>query len=292
MIRSMTGYGRGEAPLEDRKIIAEIRSVNHRFCDISVKLPKRFLLFEAEIKKLVNSFLSRGKIDVTVQFEGNGEETFNLAVNLPLAKTLYELLDTLKKELALRDEISLSSLLSFKDIIAAARETPETSNDWEALKPCLEQALEALRGMQEIEGGEIAHDLRERLSSIKTVIEEIEQVFPRALAERQTALRERIQKLCEEIELDASRMTQEVAIIADKSDITEELIRAKSHLKQFDQWLESTEPVGRKLDFILQEINREINTIGSKASDARISLNVVLVKNELEKIREQVQNIL
>jgi uncharacterized protein (TIGR00255 family) len=292
MAKSMTGYGRGESLLEGKKISIEIRSTNHRFCDVSLKLPKRFSPLETDIKKLISSRVTRGKVDLSMQFENSEEETYNFAVNLPLAKALHRLLETLQQELNLSGEINLSTLLLFRDIIAPEKEAPNTPGDWDGIKPSLEQALAALQQMQELEGTEITADMRSRLGSIRQWIEYIESIFPQALSEREQALRERISKWCEGVDLDAGRMAQEVAYIADKSDITEELTRAKSHLKQFDQWLETPEAVGRKLDFLLQEINREVNTIGSKASDAQISLQVVQIKNELEKIREQVQNIL
>jgi uncharacterized protein (TIGR00255 family) len=292
MAKSMTGYGRGESLLEGKKIAVEIRSTNHRFCDISLKLPKRFSPLEMEIKKLISSRAARGKIDMSMQFENSEEEIYNFAINLPLAKALHKLLETLQQELNLSGEINLSTLLLFKDIIALEKETPDTPNDWDVLKPSIDQALAGLQQMQELEGAEITDDMRARLVTIQQWIEDIESIFPQSLADREQALRDRISKWCAGVDLDAGRMAQEIAYIADKSDITEELTRAKSHLKQFDQWLDTPETVGRKLDFLLQEINREVNTIGSKASDAQISLHVVQIKNELEKVREQVQNIL
>ena len=292
MIKSMTGYGRGETLLDGRKVITEIRSTNHRFCDISLKLPRRFSPLEAEIKKYVSTRAARGKLDVSVQFDSNGEDTCNFTINLPLARTVHAMLETLKQEFKLAEEISLATILSFKDIIAPEKETPETQHDWDTLQRAVGQALDGLQQMQEAEGDAIANDMRARTSVIRQGIGAIENLFPTALAARQQALRERISKWCEGVELDEARMAQEIAYIADKSDITEELIRAQSHLKQFEQWLASSEAVGRKLDFLIQELNREVNTMGSKANDSQISQTVVLIKNELEKIREQVQNIL
>ena len=292
MAKSMTGYGRGESLLEGKKISIEIRSTNHRFCDVSLKLPRRFSPLEADIKKLISSRAARGKIDMNMQFENSEEETYNFTINLPLAKALHKLLETLQQELNLSGEINLSTLLLFRDIIAPEKETPDTPNDWDCLKPSIEQALTGLQQMQELEGAEITADMCARIGTIRQWIEHIESIFPQVLADREQALRDRISKWCAGVDLDAGRMAQEIAYIADKSDITEELTRAKSHIKQFDQWLDTPETVGRKLDFLLQEINREVNTIGSKASDAQISLHVVQIKNELEKIREQVQNII
>lgn len=292
MAKSMTGYGRGESLFEGKKIIVEIRSVNHRYCDVSLKLPARFAAMETEIKKFITSRTSRGKVDVNIQFENSEEAAYNFTVNLPLAKALYKLLENLRQELNLSGTIDLATLLSFRDIIAPAKEPRDTAGDFEALRPPLEQALATLQQMQEQEGAEITADMRARLETIRTAIEKIESTFPRSLAEREQALRERISTWCAGVEIDPGRMTQEIAYLVDRSDITEELIRVKSHIKQFDQWLDTPETVGRKLDFLLQEINREVNTIGSKANDADISRHVVEIKNELEKIREQAQNIL
>jgi uncharacterized protein (TIGR00255 family) len=292
MIKSMTGYGRGETELNGRKVLTEIRSTNHRFCDISLKLPRRFTPLESEIKKYVSTRAARGKLDVSIQFDSNGDDAGNFTINLPLARTVHAMLENLKQEFKLTEEISLATILSFKDIIAPEKETPETEHDWKTLRTAVEQALDALQQMQETEGSEIANDMRARMDTIRQGIRDIEALFPHALAARQQSLRERISKWCEGVELDEARMVQEIAYIADKSDITEELIRAQSHLKQLEQWLDSPEAVGRKLDFLIQELNREVNTIGSKASDSQISQAVVLIKNELEKIREQVQNIL
>ncbi len=292
MAKSMTGYGRGESSFEGKKIIVEMRSVNHRYCDVSLRVSPRFAAMEAEIKKFISNRTGRGKVDVNIQFENSEEAAYDLTINLPLAKALYNVLETLRQELNLPGAIDLATLLSFRDIIAPAKEVRAPAGDFEALRPPLEQALAGLQQMQEQEGAEITADMRARLKTVGAAIAEIEALFPRSLAEREQALRERISTWCAGVELDAGRMAQEIAYLVDRSDITEELIRVKSHIKQFDQWLDTTETVGRKLDFLLQEINREVNTIGSKASDADISRQVVEIKNELEKIREQAQNIL
>jgi uncharacterized protein (TIGR00255 family) len=278
--------------LEDKKIVTEIKSFNHRYRDISLKLPRRFSPLENQIKRVISEQIARGKIDVAVQVEAPDQDSFNFKINLPLAKDLYEILSALKKEMKISEKISLSTLLSFKDIIMVEKEEDEANRDWDALRSSLDLALQAIIQMQEMEGSEISKDLLERNTNIQRTIQEIESLFPESLMRRQQTLRDRVKNLCEGIELDESRMLQEIALIADKSDITEELVRAKSHLKQFAHWLASSEPVGRKLDFLLQELNREINTVGSKASDAEISLKIVFIKNELEKMREQVQNLI
>jgi uncharacterized protein (TIGR00255 family) len=294
MLKSMTGYGRGESVAGNEKVVAEVRSVNHRFLDVSVKTSKILLPLEQNIKKTVSSYVSRGKVDVFIQFEPIENSEKNICLKKSVTKHVYELLQQLKKDTAVSGDIDLSTLLYFKDIIFEEEQKDlDVSGYWLSIKPPLEQALLSVKNMQNTEGEEISKDINSRLKSISEVIDEIEKIFPESLDSRQTSLKERIKKICEGIEINEDRMLQEIAIIADRSDITEELIRAKSHIKQFIDLLQfPDEPIGRKLEFLLQEINREVNTIGSKACDSEISLKAVVIKNELEKIREQVQNVM
>ena len=293
MLRSMTGYGRGEAAFGEKTIATEIRSVNHRFLDSSVKISKAFPLVENETKKIIALHASRGKVDVSIQFNAQQNTEVNLQVDSARAKQVFKMLQQIKEDACVPGDINLLTLLSFRDVFF--RENDENIDQeslWTAVKPSLEQALSALQDMQAAEGGEIARDMLQRLKIIEDAAKEIEARAPASLAARQLALKERVKTLCNGLTLDDQRMLQEISILADKSDITEELVRAKSHIRQFMQWMDSQEPVGRKLDFLMQEINREINTIGAKASDAEISMKVVIMKNELEKIREQIQNIM
>ncbi len=294
MLKSMTGYGRGESTIGEKKVIAEVRSVNHRFLDISVKILRLLLPLEADIKKLVSSYTLRGKLDVNIHVESLTDGDLNVHINKSMTKHIYSLLQQTTKETGIPGEINLSSLLVFKDILFEEKqENVDMADYWNPIKSSLEQALQSIQQMQEAEGEEISDDIKQRLENIAGVADEINLRASESLAERQQALKERIETLCRDVEVDEARKMQEIAIIADRSDVTEELIRAKSHIKQFMQWLSSAgESVGRKLDFLIQEINREVNTIGSKASDAEISLKAVIIKNELEKIREQVQNIM
>ena len=293
MLRSMTGYGRAEATVGEKKVVAEVRSVNHRYLDVSVRISRGFSGLENDIKKLVASYASRGKAEVSIQVESTQNSDFNMHVNTASATHVYSLLQQIKKDVSIPGDINLSTLLCFKDsIIEEKQDDVDEQSYWDSFKPCLEQALQAMNQMQDAEGDEISRDILQRLKYIESLMGQIETKAPESLAARQQALKERVKTLCEGVEVDEVRMLQEIALLADRSDITEELVRAKSHVKQFMQWLDTQEPVGRKLDFLMQEINREVNTVGSKASDSEISVMVVAIKNELEKIREQVQNVM
>jgi uncharacterized protein (TIGR00255 family) len=293
MVRSMTGYGRAETQLADKQIVVEIRSVNHRFLDISVRMPRLFATLEKDIRKQISAAAQRGKIDVSVQCEASQVGEAPLSVDSAALGHVRALLRQVQELSGADGPLDLQTLLVFKDMLFRHTDEPADEKQvWAVLQPCLVQALDAMSRMQEAEGGEIARDIQGRLAHVAQLKDAIADRAPDALQARREALRQRIAALCEGIDLDESRMTQEIALMADKSDVTEELVRAGSHIGQFLNGLEACEPVGRKLDFLIQEINREINTIGSKASDAHIALQVVEAKNELEKIREQVQNIM
>ena len=294
MLRSMTGYGRGEFSALGKKVTAEIRSVNHRFLDVSVRMPRMLIQFENNIKKLVAACTFRGKVEVNIQVESELDAELDLSINMVATRQVCGLLEDIKNETAVGGSITLETLLLFKDFIITQNQGNTAIDEyWDTIKSGLETALSSAKQMQETEGLEISKDIEQRLKSISVVIDEIEARFPSCLAQRQEELRQRILKLCENVELDEARIVQETAVMADRSDITEEIIRAKSHIKQFLSWIGSQEDtIGRKLEFLLQEINREVNTIGSKASDSEISMQVVTMKNELEKMREQIQNVM
>jgi uncharacterized protein (TIGR00255 family) len=293
MLQSMTGYGRAEYTHGEIKAIVEVRSVNHRYLDMALRMSRSLYGLEKNIRGEVSACAVRGKIDVSVQIECAGERDLSLRLNTEQAARLAGLLRELGSATGCAHEPDMASLLIFKDLLFEQRETdsdPDTS--WNAIKPALIAAMQAMQAMQTAEGAETARDMRERLAAVQACIEKIETAAPNLLRQRQETLREKIKALCEGIIVDEGRITQEIALICDRSDITEELVRLKSHIKQFQQWLEAEGAIGRKLDFLMQEMNREINTIGSKISDSDIALQVVEVKNELEKIREQIQNIM
>jgi uncharacterized protein (TIGR00255 family) len=291
MLKSMTGFGRAEGETTLGKVVVESRSVNHRYCDINIKLPKRLSLFENRIKEIIRSQVSRGRIDVSFRLDTVGEEGVQLSVDLELAQQYYRVLQELKEKLQLKDDITLNLLAWAKDIITAKEESGDIEPYWEEILPILKQSFKNMDDMKRLEGESLSKDLQQRLEHIAQQLQMIKQQFPTHLKAALSRLHERLRSLLEGMEIDPSRFQQEVAFLGERTDITEEIVRAESHLAQFCSLLEGNEPVGRKMDFLLQEIHREVNTVSAKANDAEISQRVVEVKSELEKIREQVQNI-
>jgi uncharacterized protein (TIGR00255 family) len=287
----MTGFGRAEGDTMLGKVFVESRSVNHRYCDINIKLPKRLSPFENRMKEMIRSQVSRGRIDVSLRLDNSGEEKVQLSVDLDLAKQYYRVLHELKEKLQLKDEITLNLLAGAKDLITAKEEIGDIEPYWQEVLRILEQSLKNMDDMKRLEGESLANDLQQRLEYIAKQFQMIKQQFPSRLETTFTRLHDRLRALLEGTEVDPSRFQQEIAFLAERTDITEEIVRSESHLAQFRNLLEGNEPVGRKMDFLLQEIHREVNTVSSKANDAEISQRVVEIKSELEKIREQVQNI-
>jgi uncharacterized protein (TIGR00255 family) len=287
----MTGYGRSLTATEKGDIVVEVKSINHRFCDVSLKLPQRCFPLENDIKKLVLSRVARGRIDLSVQLDCKEAEGTRFELNMPLAQQYLMLLKDLRGMLQLPGEITLDHLLTQKEIIVAQTTNHYSACDWETLKGPLSSALDELVKMRETEGLQLKEDFLSRLNQIESRLERIRSLSGATFNEYQKSLREKIQALCKDMEIDETRLAQEVAYLVEKSDIEEELVRVMSHVLQFRQWLETEDAVGRKLEFLVQEIHREVNTISSKAGSAEISLKVVEIKNELERIREQVQNI-
>lgn len=291
MIRSMTGYGKAEDGTTDGKLAVEIRAVNHRYGEITVKLPRQFLPLEGEIKKRIAERCKRGKIDVFVQFEAPCGGNHPPAVNVPLAKAYYDAFVALNHQFGNYEPIPLSLIVSQKDVLA----TQELSSDLDQvatrLFATLAVAMDSLEQMRCREGESLADEISGRIAAIAALVERVAERAPLAVAANAERFRERIARLLGETSVDESRLAMEVALLADKMEVTEELVRLRSHFQQFATAMSLTEPVGRKLDFLLQEMNREVNTIGSKANDGEITTMVVTLKAELEKVREQVQNI-
>lgn len=287
----MTGFGRAEGRTALGKVLVESRSVNHRYCDINIKLPKALMPLEPRIKELIRSNVSRGRIDFVLKIEENGEKRPELTVDLKFAEQYLRILQTLKEQFHVKGEVTLELLASLPDIIVTKEEPVEIETHWEELRPILHQALRAMEEMKRSEGEVIARDLKERTNRIIQQLGEIKKIFPLRLELYQHRLRERLQHLLAGEEVDLLRFQQEVAFLAERMDITEEVVRIESHLGQFTKLFNEEESVGRKMDFLIQEIHREANTLSSKANDAEISQRVVEIKSELEKIREQVQNI-
>jgi uncharacterized protein (TIGR00255 family) len=291
MLKSMTGFGRAEGNTSLGKVVVESRSVNHRYCDINIKLPKRLSLFENRIKEIIRSQVSRGRIDITFRLDNLGEEKTQLSVDFDLAQQYYRVLQDLKEKLQLKDEVTLNLLAGAKDLITVKEESGDIEPYWQEILLILNQSFKDMDDMKRLEGESLTKDLQQRLKHIAQQLQMIKQQFPPRLKATLTRLHERLRSLLEGIEIDPSRFQQEIAFLTERADITEEIVRAESHLSQFSTLLEGNEPVGRKMDFLLQEIHREANTVSAKVNDAEISQRVVEIKSELEKVREQVQNI-
>jgi uncharacterized protein (TIGR00255 family) len=286
----MTGYGKGDAAYGAGRITVELRSVNHRYGEVSVKLPRVLMPFENEIKKRITERLNRGKIDVFIQVEG-GAAAGVPTVNLPLARGYFRAFTSLREALGLEDEVDLALVAAQRDVITVSAEAEAAPEEVpQELLQALEAGLAGIDEMRCFEGESLLADFKKRRDILAELIGRVTLRSPSVVSEYALRLKERIAALAVE-GLPEERVALEVALLADKCDITEELVRLASHLRQFDETLERSEPVGRKLDFLLQEINREVNTIGSKANDAEIAASVVELKGELEKIREQVQNV-
>lgn len=290
MIKSMTGFGKAEVESPAGRIIVEIKSVNHRYGEVSVRLPRVVTLLESDVKKKVAERLKRGKIEVFIQLEPGGQALVP-EVNAGLARGYRDAFLSLKDELGFADEVTLAMILAQKDVLAAPESGTDSDEFRNRLMDAVGEATARLEAMRLEEGKALKGDMVSRRARLAELLEEIAARAPVVVADYGVRLRERISQLMDGIAPDEQRLAQELAIMADRSDITEELVRFRSHLAQLDAFLNEAEPVGRKLDFLLQELNREVNTIGSKANDARIAMLVVELKAELEKIREQVQNI-
>jgi len=291
MIRSMTGYGKGDALSEQGSFTVEIRSVNHRYGEVTVRMPRAFLSQENEIKRLVSTVLKRGKIDVTVQWEeASGVESI-VQVNRELALGYCEAFRQLSGELGLPGEVPLELILAQKGVLRDSGNTIDETGLLPQLTQAVRSTLTAIDSMRMREGEALASDLLARRRQVAEWVDQIRGRTPLMVAEYQQKLSVRLEQLLGDVDLDPARLAQEVALLADRCDITEELVRLNSHFAQFDEALRMKEPVGRKLDFLMQEMNREVNTIGSKANDAAIATLVIQVKAEMEKMREQVQNV-
>lgn len=291
MLKSMTGYGRQESLTEGRKILVEIRSVNQRFTDYSIKLPKHLGFLEERVRNFVSERITRGKVDIYISVESYEEADKDIRLNSALAESYINALKQLRDEFDLRDDISVMGVAKFTDIFKAERRDEDQDKIWELVKGVMTDAMDELIAMREREGERIEKDLIERIEYMKTLAAEIDKRSPQTVAEYRERLYTKIKELLEDREPDESRILTEVAIFADKIAVNEETVRLGSHFEEFNNIINSGEPAGRKLDFLIQEINREVNTIGSKAQDIEIAKLVVTLKGEIEKLREQIQNI-
>jgi uncharacterized protein (TIGR00255 family) len=291
MIKSMTGYGRVVALLDGRNIAVEAKSVNHRFLEISLRTPSALFPLEMEYKKKIGERFKRGRIDVSIRLEGEGADTSKVNLNLEIAHNYFDVLNRLKDEFHFQEPITLKSLTGFRDIFSPPSETELSPDFLSQVEKNLQEALSMLANMRQDEGMALYSDMQMRLKVITEIMETIRLRAPQVVLEYQKRLADRIKELTAGLALDDARLAQEVAIMADRCDITEELVRMQSHISQFETLLQSEDAEGKKIDFLLQEMNREINTIGSKSNDAEITRQVIEAKSELGKVREQAQNI-
>lgn len=289
--RSMTGFGRGEALAEGRTWTVEIKTVNHRFLDQRVVLPRSFNGLEDRVKKMISERLDRGRVEVNIGLQGDTSVGVSLQVNMNLAEQYHHCLQQINEELGLGYHIGLTDMLTLRDVIRQQEEGLDLDAEWEILSRAVTGALDDCDRMREQEGQSLKDDLSRRLRSFAGIVETIEGQVPEILELRQQELKTRIEKLLDGLDMDPARFAQEAAYMADKADVTEEIVRLHSHIEQFNRFLAADEPVGRRLDFLLQEFLREVNTLASKISNGTIAHLGVEMKNEIEKLREQVQNI-
>ena len=292
MLISMTGFGRAEVQDGDYSYKAEVRSVNNRFIEINTRLPKAFVDLEHPLKKLVKTHCVRGSINVTITLANANDSSgeWEVKPNLPLATQYVNALKEIQTSLGLEGKVSIDSVIGLRDVIKIEPITIDPAKE-SLLLDIAGSALAALQKMREEEGEHLQKDLSERIDAIEKHAGQIAKCQPDVIQEYKARLKEKTKLLNDGIEIDESRLAQETAILADRCDITEEITRLSSHLKQFRKLFDSTEPTGRKLEFITQEINREVNTMGSKSSDTEVANLVIEIKSTLEKIREQLQNI-
>ncbi len=288
---SMTGFGRGEASATGRTWTVEMRTVNHRFLEQRVIIPRQFAEFEDTVKKKVSAKFDRGRVDITLTFQGDVGSEAKFVVNESVVSQYFSCLKQITDSYQVEANIRLSDLLTQRDVIVQEEQRPDIEAEWELIAVALDQALQECDNMRAQEGGILKQDLLERLDGFAGIVGEIQENAPVILAQRHANLKGKLETLLAGINLDEARLAQEAAVMADKSDITEEVVRLMSHIDQFKAFLESDEPVGRRLDFLLQEFLREVNTLASKISNAEVAHLGVEMKNEIEKIREQVQNL-
>lgn len=291
LIRSMTGYGRAEVKENGRLVVVEIKSVNHRYFEFSSRTPRAMGFLDDRLKQYVQSRVSRGKVDVYVSVEGIEQENADVVVNHALAEGYVKALRELRDTYGLMDDLSAASVAGMNGVLSVQRPTEDEESIWALVLPAVEAAVDALVAMRRTEGERLCEDVLSRIDTILLAVAQIEERSPQTVQEYRQKLEERMKEVLSGATVEEQRLLTEAAIFADKTAVAEETVRLRSHMQQAAAMLRSDEAVGRKLDFLVQEMNREINTIGSKAQDIAIARTVVDVKAEIEKIREQIQNM-
>ena len=291
MVTSMTGFGKGEVSSGARHVSVELRSVNNRFLEIAIRLPRSLSLRENDCKDLIRKTVNRGKINVTVTVDRGGDASADVRLNADAAKAYYKLLRDLKKTLKLKEQVKMEHLLHFSEIFQQDGEEGTDEIEWEMTQKAMTAAVSDLLSMRQQEGRELEKDFRARIALISERLNEIERLAKDQVPRERERMKERIKQIVESEKVDEGRLELEIALLADRLDVTEECVRFRSHNKFFLEALQSADSPGRRLNFLIQEMNREANTIGSKSSAQEIAHIVVGIKEELEKIREQIQNI-
>lgn len=291
MIKSMTGFGRSEVSNEERKITVEMKSVNHRYCDISIKLPKKLNFFEVGIRNLLKKYIGRGKVDVYINYEDYTENTICVKYNSELAKEYFYNLNKISEEFGIENDVRATVLSRYPDVFTLEEQTLDEGKLWELVEQAVKNAAEAFVETRISEGENLKIDLKAKLSNMASLVDFIEERYPQILIEYRSKLLTKVSELLQDTKVDESILLTEVTVYADKICVDEETVRLASHIDNMMKTLNESENVGRKLDFIAQEMNREANTILSKINDIEITTKAIDLKTEIEKIREQIQNI-
>lgn len=291
MIRSMTGYGRGQDVIGSLSVVVELRSVNHRFYEYSSRLPRAYGFLDDKLKSYLQGRISRGKVDVFVQIDAAQAAASEVTVNTALAGSYLQALQQLEEQFGLRCDVTVSTLARYPDILTVQQAAVDEDAVWQAVRQVTDQALDRFIAMREREGERLRADVLSRADTILKAVSAVEERSPRTVQEHMQKVEARMRELLDGAAVDENRLLTEAAIYADKIAVAEETVRLRSHIDQLRQLLDSGEAIGRKLDFLVQEMNRETNTIGSKCCDIELTRIVVDIKAEIEKIREQIQNI-
>lgn len=291
MLRSMTGYGRGQAIGGGFDITVDIKSVNHRYFEFTARTPRQLAFLDEKLKTLIQSSVNRGKVEAVVTTVAAGGADPEIEINENVAKTYVDALRQMRTPLDLQDDLKLSHLLRFPDIFTVKRAELDEEAIWEAVSQAAAQALESFQAMRETEGSRLKTDLEGKIELVEGLLSKVEQKAPLLREEYYNRLYQKLKEILAGQDVDEARLVTEAAVFADKVAVDEETVRLRSHLHQFREFLDCGSPIGKKMDFLVQEMNRETNTIGSKAQNLEISRGVVEMKAEIEKIREQIQNI-
>ncbi len=291
MIKSMTGYGGAKAEVDGAEISVELKSVNNRFLDTSIRLPRNLLFAEESVKSAVSRHISRGKVDVFVNIKNAGADDTEVAMNEPLIKAYLEVFRTMREKYGLADDVTIMGMSRLPDVLSVERRELDRDEATQAVLSVLEEALTEFDAMRLREGAKLRDDVQNRIAEIERLTTIVEENAPKIVSEYRLRLEQKMREVLENSNIDESRLITEAAIFADKVAVDEETVRLRSHLSQLTAMIGGESPVGRKIDFLVQELNREANTIGSKCQSADIAHVVVDLKSEIEKIREQIQNV-